>query len=70
MHPLAALDRSRDCAVDPAVIPSHTLATGARLPAIGLGTFGSDHVRPTQVAEAVGGAARIGYPPLSAGEGR
>jgi diketogulonate reductase-like aldo/keto reductase len=61
MHPPSALDHSRDRAIDPAVIPFHTLATGARLPAIGLGTFGSDHVTPAQVAQAVTGAARIGY---------
>jgi diketogulonate reductase-like aldo/keto reductase len=31
------------------------------MPAIGLGTFGSDHVTPAQVAEAVRGAAACGY---------
>jgi diketogulonate reductase-like aldo/keto reductase len=31
------------------------------MPAIGMGTFGSDHVTPSQVAEAVRGAATIGY---------
>jgi diketogulonate reductase-like aldo/keto reductase len=31
------------------------------MPAVGLGTFGSDHVSPAQVAEAVGGAAAAGY---------
>jgi diketogulonate reductase-like aldo/keto reductase len=61
MHSPTALDHSRERAIDPAEIPFHTLATGARLPAIGLGTFGSDHVKPAQVAEAVKGAARIGY---------
>ena len=35
--------------------------TGAAMPAIGLGTFGSDHVTPQQVAEAVKGAAAAGY---------
>jgi diketogulonate reductase-like aldo/keto reductase len=48
-------------AVDPALIPQHVLANGARMPAIGLGTFGSDHVSAEQVAEAVRGAARAGY---------
>ena len=47
--------------LDPALIPSRTLASGARIPAIGLGTFGSDHVSPEAVAEAVGCAASIGY---------
>ncbi len=31
------------------------------MPGIGLGTFGSDHVTPAQVAEAVKGAAAVGY---------
>ena len=31
--------------VDPARVPRRTLYTGAQMPAIGLGTFGSDHVR-------------------------
>ena len=37
------------------------LHTGARMPAIGLGTFGSDHASHTAVAEAVIGAAAVGY---------
>jgi diketogulonate reductase-like aldo/keto reductase len=48
-------------AVDPATIPQRTLYTGARMPAIGLGTFGSDHVTAAQIAEAVKAAARFGY---------
>lgn len=47
--------------VDPARVPARTLATGARVPAIGLGTFGSDHVSHAQIAEAVVGAAEVGY---------
>jgi diketogulonate reductase-like aldo/keto reductase len=31
------------------------------MPAVGLGTFGSDHVSANQVAEAVKGAAEVGY---------
>jgi len=31
------------------------------MPAVGLGTFGSDHVSASQVAEAVRGAAEVGY---------
>jgi len=42
-------------------VPQRTLYTGARMPAIGLGTFGSDHASAEQVAEAVRGAARAGY---------
>ena len=37
------------------------LYTGALMPAIGLGTFGSDHAAPEEVAEAVKGAAAVGY---------
>ncbi len=47
--------------IDPALIPLRTLYTGARMPAIGLGTFGSDHVNACQIAEAVKAAARFGY---------
>ena len=47
--------------MDPARIPQRRLYTGARMPAVGLGTFGSDHVSPSQVAEAVKGAAEVGY---------
>jgi alcohol dehydrogenase (NADP+) len=48
-------------AVDPASIPQRILYTGARMPAIGLGTFGSDHVSHQAVADAVKSAAAIGY---------
>lgn len=47
--------------VDPARVPARTLWTGARIPAVGLGTFGSDHVSGKEVAEAVFGAAEVGY---------
>lgn len=47
--------------VDPARVPTSTLAGGARMPAIGLGTFGSDHVTGEAIAEAVLGAAAVGY---------
>ena len=42
-------------------IPQRTLYTGARMPAIGLGTFGSDHVSAEEIAEAVRDAALVGY---------
>jgi diketogulonate reductase-like aldo/keto reductase len=48
-------------AIDPASVPRRRLSTGAVMPAIGLGTFGSDHVSPAQVADAVRGAAAAGY---------
>ena len=47
--------------IDPSHIPSRTLASGARIPAIGLGTFGSDSISHDAVAEAVQYAASIGY---------
>jgi alcohol dehydrogenase (NADP+) len=47
--------------IDPALVPTRMLATGARIPAIGLGTFGSDRFRGEQIAEAVLGAAAVGY---------
>jgi len=47
--------------IDPASIPYRTLYTGAKIPAIGFGTFGSDRFTATEIAEAVFGAAEIGY---------
>jgi len=47
--------------VDPAAIPQRKLYTGATMPAVGLGTFGSDRVMPSEVAAAVKGAAAVGY---------
>src|ERR1022692_4009390 len=47
--------------VDPAQVPFRTLRSGERMPSIGLGTFGSDHVSHSAVADAVKYAASIGY---------
>jgi len=47
--------------VDPTLVPARTLYTGSRMPAIGLGTFGSDHVSADQIAQAVAGAIGAGY---------
>ena len=47
--------------VDPALVPQKTLASGAAMPAVGLGTFGSDRYSPQEIAQAVIGAAQIGY---------
>jgi alcohol dehydrogenase (NADP+) len=47
--------------VDPNKVPKRVLYTGAEIPAIGLGTFGSDRFSGQQVAEAVLGAAAVGY---------
>jgi alcohol dehydrogenase (NADP+) len=55
LQQLAALE------IDPAAVPSKVLASGAHMPVVGLGTFGSDHVTSAQVADAVKNAARIGY---------
>jgi alcohol dehydrogenase (NADP+) len=48
-------------AVDPALVPQRALYTGARMPAIGLGTFGSDHVSAEEIAASVTGAVLAGY---------
>lgn len=48
-------------AIAPSLVPQRTLATGALMPAIGMGTFGSDHVTPDEVAAAVLAAAEVGY---------
>ena len=47
--------------IDPARIPQRRLPDGALMPAIGLGTFGSDNYTAAQVADAVRGAAHAGY---------
>jgi len=47
--------------VDPNRVPRKTLRTGAAIPAIGLGTFGSDKYSGEEVAAAVVGAAEVGY---------
>ncbi len=48
-------------AVDPASVPQRTVYTGAKIPAVGLGTFGSDHFSGEQIAAAVKGAIAVGY---------
>jgi alcohol dehydrogenase (NADP+) len=48
-------------AINPALVPSRKLNSGASIPAIGLGTFGSDHASHDEVADAVRYAASIGY---------
>jgi alcohol dehydrogenase (NADP+) len=47
--------------IDPSLIPRRKLYTGALIPVIGLGTFGSDRFSADEIAEAVLGAAEIGY---------
>ena len=46
--------------INPALVPSRTLNTGAVMPALGLGTFGSDHITNEQIADAVKAAIRMG----------
>jgi diketogulonate reductase-like aldo/keto reductase len=47
--------------VDPNTVPTRALYTGDRVPAVGLGTFGSDRFSCEQIADAVVGAASVGY---------
>jgi len=47
--------------VETSNIPCRTLSSGAKMPAIGLGTFGSDKYGPAEVAAAVREAASVGY---------
>ena len=50
-----------DDGVDPNSVPQRTLHTGATIPAVGLGTFGSDRFTGEDIAEAVKGAVSVGY---------
>ena len=47
--------------IDPSRIPCKRVSSGAEIPVIGLGTFGSDHVAGEEVAASVLGAAAVGY---------
>ena len=47
--------------IDPDLVPFKVLPDGSKIPAIGLGTFGSDKITPDQVATAVRDAIRSGY---------
>jgi alcohol dehydrogenase (NADP+) len=47
--------------IPPEQVPSRRLPSGAEIPAIGLGTFGSDRYGAARVAAAVGDALDIGY---------
>ena len=50
-----------DDGVEPATIPTLRLASGATIPAVGLGTFGSDKYGPADIGGAVLGALEVGY---------
>ena len=47
--------------IDPSKVPQRTLYTGDKMPAIGMGTFGSDRFTSEQISNAVAGAVRCGY---------
>lgn len=47
--------------VDPNLVPKVITYTGAEIPVIGLGTFGSDLISGETIAQAVLGAASVGY---------
>ena len=47
--------------IDPEMVPKRILYTGAMIPGIGLGTFGSDRFSGEDIAEAVKGAISVGY---------
>jgi alcohol dehydrogenase (NADP+) len=47
--------------VDPGLVPVRKLGSGATIPAIGFGTFGSDRYSASEVAKAVEGALEVGY---------
>ncbi len=50
-----------DDSVNPAAVPYRTVYTGAKLPAVGIGTFGSDRFSAEDIAQAVKGAISVGY---------
>ncbi len=47
--------------VNPQEVPQRTLYDGDKIPAIGMGTFGSDTYTAVEIANAVKGAASVGY---------
>jgi alcohol dehydrogenase (NADP+) len=47
--------------VNPGKVPQRILHTGAKMPAVGIGTFGSDRFSAEDIAEAVKGAISVGY---------
>lgn len=47
--------------VDPNLVPKRTVHNGDQIPAVGMGTFGSDHFSAEEIAAAVIGAAEVGY---------
>lgn len=52
--------KTAEDAIDPATVPTATLNNGAKMPVLGMGTFGSDTYTAEQIATAVIGAAEFG----------
>jgi diketogulonate reductase-like aldo/keto reductase len=50
-----------DDSIDPRTVPQRRLHTGAFMPCIGLGTFGSDRFSAAEIAASVEGAIQAGY---------
>ncbi len=48
-------------AINPELVPQRTLRGGDKMPAVGMGTFGSDRFSAEDIAAAVKGAAEVGY---------
>ena len=47
--------------IDQNKVPKRKFYTGEEIPAVGLGTFGSDKYGPEAISEAVYGAIKFGY---------
>jgi len=47
--------------INPVLVPQRILFDGTRMPAIGMGTFGSDRFSAEQISAAVAGAIEVGY---------
>jgi alcohol dehydrogenase (NADP+) len=60
-QPITASSAPANGSFDAAKVPYRTAYTGARIPAIGLGTFGSDRFSGETIAEAVQIAISVGY---------
>lgn len=48
-------------AINPSLVPQRTLYTGAKMPGLGIGTFGSDRFSAQDIADAVEDAIKSGY---------
>ena len=55
-----AMNKASDF-TDPKLVPQRTLYTGATMPAVGMGTFGSDRFSAEDIAAAVKGASEVGF---------